>query len=651
MVKRKSRWRQITTIHSFKNAPRVRVFGIARVSTDKQAKKIGESLDHQREVLLNWVKSKSSLNAPQVWELVQVFVENEEQDGTRKGRTATRREGRKGLVKALELAKLNMIDVVVVTKLDRIARNVKDYIEISAEFNESGVALVCLDLDIDTSTPDGQMIMRNHANLAQWQADRIAQYSYETIERHISQGRPIGPPPVGYIKSDKDEFGKYTFIIDPVYRKHIEFIERTYMREKSLLKVLDALHKKGYKSRKGNTYSLPQVSRILKNIRYTGRQEYDGKIYEGKWPPLRSLETQDIIDKIFKQNRLTNHSANPSNTRYVYLAKSILKCGSCGSGMVARPAIGSGGRYYSYYMCMKSYKTHGIDCEPIYLAAEALDNALIDILCNLRLDPKVIEKIIEKANSASSSTIGTLEDDLERVQASLKDVRTKIANLVEILAEGGMAKLDAVKNKITVLNQEEQELALEEKRLKQELQAERIQTGSAHEYIKTLQLFNDFYRMNQENRERIQTVIPRLINSVICYITDKKKGIGKLKIGLFGRPFAGNEHAEIWNETLQKIADECYNQKALQAIEGKFGAQPQKRRINKSGRVSEAGRSGNGGLEPVHADKRFYVSPVSYSSQASTVPTPFPASKNWDVRISIPSVLWRIIFYPWKPFY
>ena len=59
------------------------------------------------------------------------------------------------------------------------------------------MALVCLDLDIDTSTPDGQMIMRQHANLAQWQAERIAQYSVETVQRHAEQGRPIGPPPVG----------------------------------------------------------------------------------------------------------------------------------------------------------------------------------------------------------------------------------------------------------------------------------------------------------------------------------------------------------------------------------------------------------------------------------------------------------------------
>ena len=101
MAKKLRSWKQVTTIHSFRDSKTVRVFGIARVSTDKQAKKKGESLDHQKEVLENWVRSKSSLHAPQEWKLIQVFVENEEEDGKRKGRTATKRENRNGLAKAL----------------------------------------------------------------------------------------------------------------------------------------------------------------------------------------------------------------------------------------------------------------------------------------------------------------------------------------------------------------------------------------------------------------------------------------------------------------------------------------------------------------------------------------------------------------------
>lgn len=573
MIKKISRWRQVTTIHSFKNSRIVRVFGIARVSTDKQAQKIGESLDHQKDVLQNWVNSKSSLHQPQEWKLVQVFVENEDQNGNRKGRSATRREGRYGLAKALEMAKLRLIDVVVVTKLDRIARNVKDYIDISAEFNECGVALVCLDLDIDTSTPDGQMIMRNHANLAQWQAERIAQYSMETVQRHVKQGRPVGPPPIGY-KKGKDINGKTTFIPDPVYKKHVHFIDSTYLRIKSITRVVDDLHKKGYASPRGKTYSKPQVSRILTNIRYTGRQEFDGVLFEGNWESLRTLEQHKAIQHILNQNRQSNHSPDSTNKNYVYLAKSLLKCSRCGSSMVARPATGRGGKYYPYYMCMRAYKTNGIDCDEInYLAAEAVDNALIEILRKLRLDSKVVTEIVQGANQSTASTITLLDKDLERVRAQLKEVRTKISNLVDILADKGVSGLDAVKQKLQTLNQDEGELVLEENRLAGEIEAEKVQAGTAHEYIKTLQLFNDFYMMNRDNKERIQLVLPRLINTVICEITDKKRGIGKLKIGLFGRPFDRGHNSELWNEVLQKIADECYNKKILQKVE-KLASKP-----------------------------------------------------------------------------
>lgn len=619
MAKKLRSWKEVTTIHSFRDSKTVRVFGIARVSTDKQAKKIGESLDYQKEVLANWVRSKSSLHAPQEWKLVQVFVENEEQDGKRKGKTATKRENRKGLSKALELAKLRLIDVVLVTKLDRIARNVRDYIDISAEFNDNEVALVCLDLDIDTSTPDGQMIMRNHANLAQWQAERIAQYSIETVQRHLEQGRPIGPPPVGYRKC-KDENGKTTFEPDPVYKKHVQFMDKIYLRIKSVGKVIDALHNKGFKSPRGRTYSKPQVSRILQNIRYTGRQEHEGKIYNGNWEPLRSLDIHNTIQNIFKHNRQTNHSPNSSNKNYVYLAKSLLKCSNCGSSMIARPATGRGGKYYPYYMCMRAYKTNGIDCDEMnYLAAEAVDNAIIAVLRHLRLNPKIVADIVKGANQTTASTISTLENDLEQVQINLKNTRTKISNLVEILAEEGVSKLDAVKQKLENLNQEEGELVIEEKRLKEEIQAEKIQAGTAHDYIKTLQLFNDFYVMNENNKERIQAIMPRLINSVICQITDKRKGIGKLKIGLFGRPFDRGENAELWNNTLQKIADECYNKKILKEINGKFASKPHSRRQDKA---EDASLKNTGSSPLAYSDKRYYA-------------TGFAGGKSCDPRFNI----------------
>jgi len=612
MGKKSSKWKDVTTIKNYKDSKEVRVFGIARVSTDKQAKKVGESLDQQKEILKNWVQAKSSLHAPNEWKLIDIYVENEDQNGNRKGRSATKREGRKGLAKALELAKLKLVDAVVVTKLDRIARNVGDYIDISAEFNENDVALVCLDLDVDGSTPDGQMILRQHANLAQWQAERVSQYSMDTVQRHVEQGRPIGPPPIGY-KITKDENGKTTFKPDSQYRKHIRFMEKTYLKLKSVTQVVKELHKKGYKSPKGKTYSKPIVSGILQNIRYTAQQMRDEKTYKGNWPPIRSIEDHEAIQKILAKNRLTNHGSNRSNKKYVYMAQSVLKCSKCGSSMISRPATGKGGKYYPYYMCMKAYKTHGIDCDEMnYLSAEAVDNAIIQILRNLRLDAKVVAQIVQGANKTTASTIHALEEDLKRIQQNLKEIRTKVSNLVEVLAEQGMKQVDAIKRKLETLNEEEKTLASEESRLKEEIQLERIQTGSAHEYIKGLQLFNDFYLMNQDNRERIQAIIPRLVNVVICNITDKQKGIGHLKIGLFGRPFENGQNAELWNNTLQKIADKCYNSKVLKEMESKLASKPQKK---KRAKKTVACLKMSSSPSVVYSDRRYYDNPNGVFAQ------------------------------------
>lgn len=558
MPKRSRRWNEVTTIHHFRNLKAIRVFGIVRVSTDKQAK-YGESLEHQKEVINNWIKTKAGINAPQEWKLVELFLENEDKSGARRGRTATKREGRQGLVKAIEFAKARLIDVVVVTKLDRMARNVKDYIDISAEFNENQVALVCLDLDIDTSTPDGQMIMRNHANLAQWQAERIAQYSIETARRHVQQGRPLGPPPLGYrvLKDGISCNGKNNLDPHPDYKKHLETIDHLYLTYQSIDRVVQELHKKGYKTPRGKTYTKSQVSRILQNIRYTGRQEYNGEILQGNWPAIRSLSIHERIQKILGQNRKRRRSPNRLGQKYVYHLQGLLKCHRCHSSMVPKPGTGRKGRYYPYYLCVKADKTEGIDCEEIYLPAEMIDKAVIDFIRNLRLKTSVIEEVVGKANQSTLSRIQVLQKDLDRIKESLKEVRTKISNLVEILAKGGVAKLDAVKGKLEALDQEEKELALEEKKLDEEIRAEKAQAGAAHEQIQTLHLFNDLFQLNQDKPERIRAILPRFVNFVVCHTFDKKRGIGRLDVGLFGRPFMDGPSAEVWNDALKELAERC----------------------------------------------------------------------------------------------
>lgn len=48
-------------------------------------------------------------------------------------------------------------DVLVITKLDRLARSLSDLLKITAGLEAKGVALKVLDQSIDTTTPEGRM--------------------------------------------------------------------------------------------------------------------------------------------------------------------------------------------------------------------------------------------------------------------------------------------------------------------------------------------------------------------------------------------------------------------------------------------------------------------------------------------------------------
>jgi DNA invertase Pin-like site-specific DNA recombinase len=68
-------------------------------------------------------------------------------------------------------------------------------------FRERDVALIALDLDIDTSTPDGRRIAEVLIALGKWEKDRIAKRTRAGLADATANGRPIGRPSI----SDRPE--------------------------------------------------------------------------------------------------------------------------------------------------------------------------------------------------------------------------------------------------------------------------------------------------------------------------------------------------------------------------------------------------------------------------------------------------------------
>ena len=103
------------------------------------------------------------------------------------------RSGRPGLATALEV--LREGDTLVVWKLDRLGRSVKQLIEFVATLSKKGVQFKSLTDAIDTGTPSGRFFFHVMASLAEMERELIVERTRAGLEAARRLGRKGGRKP------------------------------------------------------------------------------------------------------------------------------------------------------------------------------------------------------------------------------------------------------------------------------------------------------------------------------------------------------------------------------------------------------------------------------------------------------------------------
>jgi DNA invertase Pin-like site-specific DNA recombinase len=86
-------------------------------------------------------------------------------------------------------------DVVVVTKYDRLARSLRDLLDLVEAIRERGAGFRSLAEDIDTTTPAGRLVFHVFASIAQFERERISERTREGLAAARKRGRIGGRPP------------------------------------------------------------------------------------------------------------------------------------------------------------------------------------------------------------------------------------------------------------------------------------------------------------------------------------------------------------------------------------------------------------------------------------------------------------------------
>jgi DNA invertase Pin-like site-specific DNA recombinase len=153
------------------------VVGYVRVSTDEQGSN-GAGLEAQRAAI-------EAECARRGWTLVRI-----EEDVL-----SARTMKRPGLQAAVSACRSREVGGIVVAKLDRLSRSVVQFGHLLEEATKKGFNVVALDLGLDLSTPQGELVANVIASVAQWERKIIGQRTKEALAVKKAQGVRLGRPP------------------------------------------------------------------------------------------------------------------------------------------------------------------------------------------------------------------------------------------------------------------------------------------------------------------------------------------------------------------------------------------------------------------------------------------------------------------------
>lgn len=245
-----------------------------RVSTDRQATD-GFGLDSQKTQLIAHC-------AAQGWHVCEshIYV-----DAGVSGKTNDRPE----FQRMLQAAKDGAITRIVSLKIDRIARNLKNLLELIETLNGLNVGLVCIKEQFDTATAQGRFMLQVLGAVGELERNMIGERVDAGRREKARQGGYNGSQcPLGYKYADG------LFSVDSVAAATVERVFQMFTEGFNLSAIADKLNTEGVQTVRGGKWYAGTVRYLLGNGFYCGLSQWDDTEVEGSHQPIISRDLYEI---------------------------------------------------------------------------------------------------------------------------------------------------------------------------------------------------------------------------------------------------------------------------------------------------------------------------------------------------------------------
>ncbi|MDQ1743477.1 MAG: site-specific recombinase, partial [Pseudonocardiales bacterium] len=313
-----------------------------RVSTKDQAERGGEaegfSIPAQRDACY---RKAEQLGATVVAEYV---------DAGESARSAARPE----LQRMLAYLAKHPTRYVIVHKVDRLARNRADDVEINLAIQRAGCTLVSVTENID-ETPSGILLHGIMSSIAEFYSRNLASEVTKGLSQKAQSGGTVSIAPLGYRNIRiTDDLGRdvRTVDVDPERAPLIRWAFDTYADgEWSIAMLLEELTLRGLTTRPtpkrpAKPLTVSGLHKLLANPYYLGEVVYRGVRYPGRHQAIIDAATWQRVQAV----RTAHNSAGDRQQAHDHYLKGSVYCGECGRRLMFSRNKGNGGSY-DYFIC------------------------------------------------------------------------------------------------------------------------------------------------------------------------------------------------------------------------------------------------------------------------------------------------------------
>lgn len=419
----------------------MRIATYTRISTDEAHQPY--SLDAQATRLGSYVASQEG------WAIVR--RESDQKSGATLDRP--------GLQKLLREGEAGRFDLLLVYRVDRVARSVRGLAQIIERLDEAGVLFRSATEPFDTSSPAGRMMVQMLGVFAEFERATIVERVIAGMERKAARGEwAAGQVPYGYRRDERLQF----LVPEPVEVPVVRIIfERYADRLEGAQSIARWLAERGYRTRRGVPFNPKAVLTILRNRVYVGEIFFRGTHYAGPHEPLIELSLFDRAQQILAE-RGDDLSLRRSNTSD-YLLTGLLRCAQCGRRHVGAAARGRRHRY-QYYVCFSRHRYGRETCDAERIPAPALEDAILDQLTRLLQRTDLITTAIRQAAADLDAERPRWEEERAQIDAEIARADTALERYFRAFEDGTMPeklcgeRIDALSRQLSGLKSRREEL-------------------------------------------------------------------------------------------------------------------------------------------------------------------------------------------------